>query len=95
MWTTIRDNLVIEPEAEVDLVEKEDGNPFCSDHLLCGAENYPLSKSMVNHNQERVKAREGWQVSDEVTRDLLEGSGDEGVDRSEGWDSGWVFDLFC
>ena len=56
LWTMIRDDLVIEPEAEVDFVEKEDGNPFCDDNFLGGAENYPLCKPMVNHNQERVKA---------------------------------------
>ena len=40
---------------------------------------------MVNHDQERVKAR-GWrQVSDEVARDLLEGSRGKGSDRGEGW----------
>ena len=43
---------------------------------------------MVDHNQKRVKAREGWQVSDEVTRDLLEGLRGKGLDRSERWNSG-------
>ena len=52
----IRDDLVIEPEAKVDFVKKEGGNPFCDDHFLGGAENYPLYKPMVNHNQKRVKA---------------------------------------
>ena len=42
---------------EIDLVEKEDDNPFCSDHFLCGAENYPIHKPMVDHDQEKVKAR--------------------------------------
>ena len=56
LWTMIRDNLVVESEAEVDLVEKESDNPFCSNHFLDGAENYPLCKPMVNHDQESVKA---------------------------------------
>ena len=73
---------------EVDLVEKESGDPFCSDHFLGGAENYPLYKPMVNHNQERVKARGGWQVGDQITRDLLERLRGEGADRSEEWDGG-------
>ena len=35
---------------------KEQGcNPFGGDGFLCGTENYPLSKPMVNHNQERIQ----------------------------------------
>ena len=45
-------------------------------------------KPMVNHNQERVKARGGWQVSDQVTRDLLERLEDEEADGSEGGNGG-------
>ena len=71
---------------EVDLVEKKGGDPFCSDHFLGGAENYPLCKPMVNHDQERIKARGDWQVSDQVIRDLLERLRDKGADKSEGWD---------
>ena len=84
----ICDDLVIESEVEVDLVEKESENPFYSDHFLGGAENYLLCKPMVDHNQERIKASRGWQVGDEVTRDLLEGSRGKGMDRSERWNSG-------
>ena len=43
---------------------------------------------MVDHDQERVKAGGGWQVSDQVTRDLLKRLKGEGVDRSEGWNGG-------
>ena len=88
LWTTIRDDLVVKPKVEVDLVEKEGGDPFCSDRFLGGAENYPLCKPMVNHNQERVKAREDQKVSDEITRDLLKGSRGKGPDGGERWDSG-------
>ena len=88
LWTMIRDNLVVESKAEVDLVEKEGGNPFYGDCFLCGAENYPLSKPMVDHNQERVKARGYRQVSDEVARDLLEGSRGKKLDRGERWNGG-------
>ena len=88
LWTKIKDDLVIESEVEVDLVEKEDGDPFCSDYFLGGAENYPLCKPMVNHNQKRVKARGDWKVSDEIARDLLKGSRGKGPDGGERWDSG-------
>ena len=36
---------------------EEKGNyPFGGDCFLGGAENYPLYKAMVDHDQERVKA---------------------------------------
>ena len=38
-------------EVKEDFVKEETGNPFCSDGFLSGAENHPLSKSMVNHDQ--------------------------------------------
>ena len=60
----IQDDFVVESKVEIDFVEKESGNSFCSDHFLGGAKNYPLCKPMVDHNQERVKAKRGWQVSD-------------------------------
>ena len=47
----IRDYFVIEPEAEVCFVKEEDGYPFDSDHFLGRAENYPLCKAMINHDQ--------------------------------------------
>ena len=53
-------------------MEEEGSYPFGGDRFLGGAENYPLCKAMIDHDQERVKARGGGEVSDEVTRDLLE-----------------------
>ena len=88
LWTTIRDDLVIESKAEVALVKKEGGNPFCGDCFLGGAENYPLCKLMVNHNQKRVKARGDQKVSDEIARNLLKGSKGKRLDGGERWDSG-------
>ena len=55
-------------------MEEEDSYLLSSNGFLCGAENYPLCKAMVNHDQERVKARGSREVGDEVTRDLLEGA---------------------
>ena len=54
LCTTIRDDLVVQPKPEIDFGEKEGCYPFSSDGFLGGAENYPLCKAMVNHNQERV-----------------------------------------
>ena len=87
LWTTIRNDLVVEPKVEVDFIEKESGDPFCSDCFLGGVENYPLCKPMVDHNQERVKARGDWKVSDKIARDLLKESKGEGPDGGERWDS--------
>jgi len=64
LWTTVRDNLVVESIAEEDFVEEKGGNSFGSDGFLSGAENYPLSKAMVYHNQERIKASRGGEVGD-------------------------------
>jgi len=45
-------------------VEEKGGDSFGSDSFLSGAENYPLSKAMVYHNQERIEAGGGWEVGD-------------------------------
>ena len=50
LWTSIGDDLVIEPKAEVYFMEKKYCYPFGSDHFLCRAKNHLLSKAMVNHN---------------------------------------------
>ena len=88
LWAAIRDDLVIEPKTEIDFVEKEGSYPLGSDGFLCEAENYPLHKAMVNHNQQRVKARGGGEVSDEATRDLLEGARGAGLDQGKQRDGG-------
>ena len=64
MWTTIRDNFIVESEVQVDFVEKESGYSLGGDHFLGGAENYPLCKAMVDHNQQRVETRGGEEVGD-------------------------------
>ena len=56
LWTTIRDDFVVESKAKVDFMEKEGGHPFSGDGFLSGAENYPLRKAMVDHNQQGIKA---------------------------------------
>ena len=73
---------------EVYFVEKERNDPFGSDIFLCGTENHPLSKSMVDHDQKRVKACGQGKVGNEVTGDLLEGSGCRRADGGERSNSG-------
>ena len=53
-------------------MKEESGDPFCSDGFLSGAENHPLSKPMVGHDQKRVKAIRKKKVSDKIVGDLLE-----------------------
>ena len=88
LWTTIRDNFIIEPEAQIDFVEKEGCYPLDGDRFLSGAENYPLCKAIVNHDQQRVETRGGREIGDEVTGDLLEGVRGAGPDQSEWGNSG-------
>ena len=70
---SVRNDPVIEAKAKVYFVEKEWGYAFGSVVLLHGTENYPLSKPMVYHDQEGMKASGRGEVGDKVTRDLLEG----------------------
>ena len=51
LWAMIRDDFVVEPKIKVYFVEEKGGYPFSSDGFLCKAENYPLCKAMVDHNQ--------------------------------------------
>ena len=62
MGTAIRD----------DFVQEKGGNPFGGDGFLSRAENHPLSKSMVDHDQKRVKAHRDRKIHDQITQDLLE-----------------------
>ena len=82
--TTIGDDLIKKSEVEEDLVKKEGCDPFGGDRFLGRAKNYPLSKPMVYHDHERVKAHGGKEVGDKVARDLLEGAGGEGFNRRQG-----------
>jgi len=64
LWTAIGDYFVIKSVAEEDFVEEKGGNSFGGDRFLSGAENYPLSKAMVYHDQERIETGGGREVGD-------------------------------
>ena len=51
-------------------------------------QNQPLSKPMVDHDQEGIKAGGRGKVGDEVTKDLLEGIGYRGANGGEQGNSG-------
>ena len=88
LWTTIRDDFVVEPKTEVYFVEEKGSYPFGSDGFLDRAENYPLRKAMVDHNQQRIEAGGSREVGDQVTGDLLEGVRCTGFDWGERGNSG-------
>ena len=69
-------------------MKEKGGYPFGGDCFLSGAENYPLCKAMVDHDQQRIKARGSREVGDQVTRDLLEGTRGMRLDWGEWGDSG-------
>ena len=65
-------------------MEKEGGDPFGGNGFLSRAKNYPLSKSMVYHDHERIEARGYREIRDKITGNLLKGSGGDGFDRRQG-----------
>ena len=72
MGTSVRDDFVKKSETEEDLVEEKESNSLGGDGFFCRAKNYPLSKSMIYHDQERIEASRKGKISDEITGDLLE-----------------------
>ena len=90
MWAMIREGFVVEAKVEVYFMEKEGGYSFSGDGFFHRAENHPLSKPMVDHDQEGIKAGEQWKVSYRVTGDLLKGSESRGVNGNE-----WGNDGVC
>ena len=69
-------------------MEKGDGYSCSGDGFLGRAKDYPLHKPMVDHDEQGIKASRQGEVSDEVTGDLLEGSGGLGRDWRYGGNSG-------
>ena len=53
-------------------MKEEGGDSLCCNSFLCRAENHPLTKAVVHHDQERVKTGGEGEVGDEVARDLTE-----------------------
>ena len=84
----VGNDFVVKPKAEEDLVEEKGGNPFSSNGFLSRAENHPLSKPMVDHDQERVKACGDREIRDQITGDLLKGARSGGFDQEQWWDGG-------
>ena len=80
MRTAIGDDFVEKSKAKEDFVEKEGGDSFGGNGFLGRAKNYPLSKPMVYHDQERIEAGGYREICDKVAGDLLERPGCDGLD---------------
>ena len=80
MGATIRDDFIKKSKTEEDFVEKEGGDSLGGDRFFSRAKNHPLSKPMVYHDQERVKARGDREIGNEITGNLLEGVRGDGFD---------------
>ena len=78
MGAAIGDDFIKKSKTEEDFVEKEGGNSLSGDGFLGGAKNHPLSKAMVDHDQERIKVGGDREIGDEITGNLLEGVGGDG-----------------
>ena len=57
--TTIRDEGVVKAEAFEYEIKKQLGNSSGVNGLLARCENYPLSKTMVDHDHDRIKPCRG------------------------------------
>ena len=76
-------------ESKEDIFEKEFGYSLGVNGFSAWDENYPLRKTMVDHDQERITARGRWEISDKVNRELLKQVMAVGGDGRECGDS-WV-----
>ena len=81
LGSSIRDNSIVEAETGEDVLEKDLGDVCRGGSFVARAENYPLQKTMVYHDQNRIIPVGEGKVGDEIHGDLLEGSGAFGRDR--------------
>ena len=91
MWSTIRDDFVIEAKSFEYFGEEQGGDSDTVDGFLGRTENYPLSKPMVDHDQKGIKTIRKGEVGDQITGDLLKGAGAQGQNGKEG---GVVMDAY-
>ena len=89
LWSSIRDDFIIEAKSFEDFGEEQGGDPGSIDGFLGRAENHPLSKPIVNHNQKGIKTVREREVGDQITGDLLKGVGAGGW-NGEKWGTGRV-----
>ena len=84
MGTAVGGDFIKKSEAKEDFVEKEGGDSFGGNGFLGRAKNYPLSKSMVYHNHERIEGCRNGKVGDKIAGDLLERARGDGFNGRKG-----------
>ena len=73
-WQRIRDDFFEKSKVKKDFVEEKRSDSLSGDGFLGWAKDYPLSKAMVDHDQERIEAGRKGEIGDEITGNLLEGA---------------------
>ena len=89
LGTPIRDDSFVEAETREDVLKKDLGDVRSGGGFVARAENYPLRKTVVYHDQNRIIAVGEGKVRDEIHRYLLEGAGAFRRDRGK-WGVGRV-----
>ena len=69
------------------MFEKEFSHSFGIDGFVAWGENYPLRKTVVDHDHERIITMRGREISDQVDRQLLKWVGAVGGKRRQCRDS--------
>ena len=87
LWTMVRDDFVMETKASEDMFEKQGGDTSSINGFGTRDKNHPLFKPMVNHDQNKVKTGENWEICDHIAGDLWEQMGGGEQDGTEPRDS--------
>ena len=93
LGSSVGDDSVVETEPWEDVLKKDFGDVCSGGSFVARVENYPLRKTMVDHDQNRIVAVGGGQISDKVICWKGQVHFDEMGARG-GWD-GWVLTLLA
>ena len=74
LGSSIGDDSVMKAESGKDVLKKDLGDVRRGGSLVARAENYPLRKTVVYHDQDRIVAVGGGKIRDKIHGDLLEGA---------------------
>ena len=83
LGSLVRDDSVMKAELGKDVLEEDFSDVCRGGGLVARAENYPLRKTMVYHDQNRIIAVGKGKVGDQIHGDLLERAGAFGRDRGQ------------
>ena len=75
-------------KSKEDIFEKEFGYSLGVDGFSTWDENYPLRKTVVDHNHERIIAEGKWEIGDQINRQLLKwtcATGRNGGKHRDSW----------